>query len=113
MSVFIVPALLASVISVAAKGRLIVRRVNDRRAAAQGATARAAAAATSRSRSIQMRAALQMLAQRFVLKHDELAYEERKSTNDRDRYEGYNYILGIAVEACSPTLGPATSCCPP
>ena len=60
-----------------------------------------------------MRAALQMLAQRFVLKHDELAYEERKSANDRDRYEGYNYMLGIAVEACSPTLGPSTSCCPP
>ena len=112
MSVFIVPALLASVISVAAKGRLVVRRVKDRRAAAQGAVARAAAATTSRSRRIQMRPALQMLAQRFVLKHDELAYEERKSANDRDRYEGYNYMLGIAVEACSPTLGPVT-CCPP
>ena len=60
-----------------------------------------------------MRAALPMLAQRFVLKHDELAYKERKSANDRDRYEGYNYMLGIAVEACSPTLGPSTSCCPP
>ena len=111
MSVFIVPALLASVSSVAVKGRLVVRRVKDRRAAAQGAAARAAAA-TSRSRSIQMRAALPMLAQRFVLKHDELAYEERKSANDRDRYEGYNYMLGIATEARSPTLGPVT-CCPP
>jgi hypothetical protein len=109
MSVFIVPALLASVCSVAVKGRLVVRRVKDRRAAAQGL---GAAAATSRSRSIQMRAALPMLAQRFVLLHDELAYEERKSANDRDRYEGYNYMLGIAVEACSPTLGPVT-CCPP
>jgi hypothetical protein len=112
MSVFIVPAFLASVLSVAAKWRLVVRRVKDRRAAAQGAVARAAAA-TSRSRSIQMRAALPMLAQRFVLLHDELAYEERKSANDRDRYEGYNYMLGIAVEACSPTLGPTNSCCPP
>ena len=65
-----------------------------------------------RARSIQMRAALQMLAQRFVLKHDELAYKERKSANDRDRYEGYNYMLGIAVEACLPTLGP-TTCYPP
>ena len=55
-----------------------------------------------------MRAALPMLAQRFVLKHDVLAYEERKSANDRDRYEGYNYMLGIAVEACLPTLCPAS-----
>jgi hypothetical protein len=109
MSVFIVPALLASVLSVAVKGRLVVRRFKDRRAATHGA---AAAAATSRSRSIQMRAALPMLAKRFVLKHDELVYKERKSANDRDRYEGYNYMLGIAVEACLPTLGP-TTCYPP
>ena len=59
-----------------------------------------------------MRAALPMLAKRFVLKHDELAYKERKSANDRDRYEGYNYMLGIATEAWLPTRG-SDACYPP
>ncbi len=59
-----------------------------------------------------MRIALRMLAQRFVLAHDERAYEERKSANDLERYEGYTYMLGIATEAWLPTLG-SDACYPP
>ncbi len=50
----------------------------------------------------QMPAALHMLLQRFVLQHEEHVYEELKSANDRQRYEGYGYMLGIAMEAGSP-----------
>jgi hypothetical protein len=109
-SVFIAPALLASVLSVAVKGRLMIRRLRHRQAVANGADA--AIVARARSRSTQMRIALRMLAQRFVLAHDERAYEERKSANDLERYEGYTYMLGIATEAWLPTLG-SDACYPP
>jgi hypothetical protein len=46
-----------------------------------------------------MRAALHMLLQRFVLQHEEHVYKELKNANDRQRYEGYGYMLGIAMEA--------------
>ncbi len=46
-----------------------------------------------------MSAALHMLLQRFVLQHEERVYEELKNANDRQRYEGYGYMLGIAMEA--------------
>ena len=91
-SVFIVPALLSSVLAIAVKGRLLLRRVKRRRADA------ASAVKERRSRK-QMRAALHMLLQRFVLQHEEHVYEELKNANDRQRYEGYGYMLGIAMEA--------------
>jgi hypothetical protein len=91
-SVFIVPALLSSVLAIAVKGRLLLRRVKRRRADA------ALARQERRSRK-QMRAALHMLLQRFVLQHEERVYEELRSANDRQRYEGYGYMLGIAMEA--------------
>ena len=46
-----------------------------------------------------MRAALHMLLQRFVLQQEERIHEELRNTNDRQRYEGYGYMLGIAMEA--------------
>jgi hypothetical protein len=91
-SVFIVPALLSSVLAIAVKGRLLLRRVKRRRADA-------ASAVKERTNRQQMRAALHMLLQRFVLQHEEHVYEELKNANDRQRYEGYGYMLGIAMEA--------------
>ena len=93
---FIVPALLSSVLAIAVKGRLLLRRVKRRRADA-------ASAVKERRNRKQMRAALHMLLQRFVLQHEEHVYEELKSANDRQRYEGYGYMLGIAMEARSPS----------
>ena len=46
-----------------------------------------------------MRAALHMLLQRFVLQQEERIHEELRNANDRQRYEGYGYMLGIAMEA--------------
>ena len=89
---FIVPALLSSVLAIAVKGRLLLRRVKRRRADA-------ASAVKERTNRQQMRAALHMLLQRFVLQHEEHVYEELKNANDRQRYEGYGYMLGIAMEA--------------
>ncbi len=91
-SVFIVPALLSSVLAIAVKGRLLLRRVERRRA-------NAACAVKDRENPKQMRVALHMLLQRFVLQHEEHVYEELKNANDRQRYEGYGYMLGIAMEA--------------
>ena len=91
-SVFIVPALLSSVLAIAVKGRLLLRRVKRRRADA-------ASAVKERRNRKQMSTALYMLLQRFVLQHEEHVYEELKNANDRQRYEGYGYMLGIAMEA--------------
>ena len=88
-SVFIVPAVLVSLLSIILKGWLLVRRVKHRRAALTAAS----------SRRSMMRPALRMLAQRFVLQHDVHAHEELKSANDRHRYDGYCHMLGIATEA--------------
>jgi hypothetical protein len=90
--VFIVPALLSSVLAIAVKGRLLLRRVKRRRADAVNAV-------KERRNRKQMSAALHMLLQRFVLQHEERVYEELKNANDRQRYEGYGYMLGIAMEA--------------
>ena len=99
-SVFIVPALLTSALAIATKGWLLLRRVERRRADAVGAV-------KERRNRKQMRAALHMLLQRFVLQHEEHAHEELKNANDRGRYEGYGYMLGIAMEARPPsTLQP-------
>ena len=95
-SVFIVPALLASVLAIATKGWLLLRRVERRRADAVGAV-------KERRNRKQMRAALHMLLQRFVLQHEEHAHEELKNANDRGRYEGYGYMLGIVMEARPPS----------
>ena len=91
-SVFIVPALLSSVLAIAVKGWLLLRRVKRRRADA-------ASAVKERRNHKQMPAALHMLLQRFVLQHEEHVYEELKNANDRQRYEGYGYMFGIAMEA--------------
>ena len=69
-----------------------MRRVERRRADA-------ACAVKERRGRKQMRAALHMLLQRFVLQHEEHVYKELRSANDRQRYEGYGYMLGIAMEA--------------
>jgi hypothetical protein len=91
-SVFIVPALLSSVLAIAVKGWLLLRRVKRRRADA-------ASAVKEKTNRQQMPAALHMLLQRFVLQHEEHVHEELKNANDRQRYEGYGYMLGIAMEA--------------
>ncbi len=91
-SVFIGPALLTSVLAIAVKARLMLRRVEHKRAAVE----RAAGASGTRR---MMPAALRMLARRFVLQHDEQAHKELKNANDRLRYEGYAYMLGIGSEA--------------
>ena len=93
---FIVPALLSSVLAIAVKGRLLLRRVKRRRADA-------ASAVKERTNRQQMRAALHMLLQRFVLQHEEHVYKELKNANDRQRYEGYGYMLGIVMEARPPS----------
>ena len=93
-SVFIVPALLSSVLAIAVKGRLLLRRVKRRRADAVSASA-----VKERRNRKQMSAVLYMLLQGFVLQHEEHVYEELKNANDRERYEGYGYMLGIAMEA--------------
>jgi hypothetical protein len=99
--VFIVPALLSSVLAIAGKGWLLLRRVKRRRADAVSASA-----VKERRNRKQMSAVLHsrqtvlyMLLQRFVLQHEEHVYEELKNANDRERYEGYGYMLGIAMEA--------------
>ena len=91
-SVFIVPALLSSVLAMALNGWLLLRRVKRRRADA-------ASAVKERRNRKQMSAVLYMLLQRFVLQHEEHVYEELRNANDRQRYEGYGYMLGIAMEA--------------
>jgi hypothetical protein len=91
--VFIVPALLSSVLAIAVKGWLLLRRVKRRRADAVSASA------VKERRNRKQSAVLYMLLQRFVLQHEEHVYEELKNANDRDRYEGYGYMLGIAMEA--------------
>ncbi len=89
---FIVPALLSSVLAIAVKGWLLLRRVKRRRADA------ASAMKERRNRKL-MSAALHMLLQRFVLQQEERIHEELRNTNDRQRYEGYGYMLGITMEA--------------
>jgi hypothetical protein len=96
-SVFIVPAVLTSVLSIGLKARLMVRGVQNRQAALERA-------AIARSRQAMMRPALRMLAQRLVLQHDEHAHEELQSANARHRYEGYCHIVGIATEAWPPNM---------
>jgi hypothetical protein len=34
-----------------------------------------------------------------MLQHEGHVYEELVNANDRQRYEGYGYMLGIAMEA--------------
>ena len=98
-SVFIVPALLSSVLAIAVKGRLLLRRVKRRQADAVAGIREVSASAVKERNRKQMSAALRMLLQRFMLQHEEHVYEELKNANDRQRYEGYGYMLGIAMEA--------------
>ena len=90
---FIVPALVSSVSAIAVKGWLLLRRVKRRRADAVSASA------VKERRNRTQSAVLHMLLQRFVLQHEEHVYKELKNANDRERYEGYGYMLGIAMEA--------------
>ena len=90
---FIGPAVLSSLLIIVLKGRLVVRRVAERK---QMAVQRLKE--DVRGNRMLMRASLGMLAARFVLQHDARAYEELKSANDRHRYEGYGNILGIITE---------------
>jgi len=73
--VFIVPALLSSVLAIAGKGWLLLRRVKRRRADA-------AFAVKERRGRKQMRAALHMLLERFVLQHEEHVYKDGRSFRD-------------------------------
>ena len=90
----IVPALLSSLLAIASKGWLLLRRAKRRRADEVSASA-----VKERRNRKQMSAVLYMLLQGFVLQHEEHVYEELKNANDRERYEGYGYMLGIAMEA--------------
>ena len=99
-SVFIVPALVSSVSAIAVKGWLLLRRVKRRRAdAVAGMWEASASAVKERKNRKQMSSALHMLLQRFMLQHEGHVYEELVNANDRQRYEGYGYMLGIAMEA--------------
>ena len=39
-----------------------------------------------------------MLMERFLLQHDQLVFDERKSANDARRYESYGHLLGVISE---------------
>ena len=96
-SVFIGPAVVSAVLSLALKSGLMARRVAQRR---QARFRDAEARRTRSSGHGPMR--LEMLVQHYVLRHDKQAYEELKGANDRRRYEGYSTMLTVATEACSP-----------
>ena len=97
---FIVPALVSSVSAIAVKGWLLLRRVKRRRAdAVAGMWEASASAVKERKNRKEISAALHMLLQRFMLQHEGHVYEELVNANDRQRYEGYGYMLGIAMEA--------------
>jgi hypothetical protein len=82
----------SSLVSVVFKVHLMRRRIHQRRAAATARAARATFTPAARQ------AALRMLMERFVLRHDQLDFEERKSAHDAQRYQCYGYLLGIVSE---------------
>ena len=91
-SVFLAPMAVTSLVSVVFKVHLMRRRIHQRRAAATARAARATFTPAARQ------AALRMLMERFVLRHDQLDFEERKSAHDAQRYQCYGYLLGIVSE---------------
>jgi hypothetical protein len=92
-SVFVGPALLSSLLAVGFKVWLLTRRVSQKKALAAQRSNQMA------SKRQLRKCLLHMLAARFVLQRDTNEYEEAKLANDRDRYEGYGYMLGIFTEA--------------
>ena len=92
-SVFLAPMVVLAVGAMVSKLRLMRRRMKQRRPDAI-ARARTASGLTAAAR----RAILRMLMERFLLQHDQLVFNERKSANDARRYECYGYLLGILSE---------------
>ncbi len=99
-SVFIGPATLFSVISMAIKIKLLLRRVAERRNA--GKLRRSA----SQRNFLQlgMKVALRMLAEEYVLRHDQLEHEELKSSNDMLVHQGYSCAIGVVCEVLQLTI---------
>ncbi len=96
-SVFVVPMAVFAVGAVVSKLRLMRRRVKQRRAAAKPQADRAASNLTPAAK----RAVLRILLERFLLQHDQLMFEERKSANDARRYVCYGYAIGVVSEVRS------------
>jgi hypothetical protein len=93
-SVFVAPMVVFSLGAMASKLMLMRRRIKQRRADAIGRAARA----TSRLTPAARRAVLRMLMERFLLQHDQLVFDERKSANDARRYQSYGHLLGVVSE---------------
>jgi hypothetical protein len=91
-SVFIGPAFLCSVLSIASKVWLITERIAQNR---QGTKSQPSKQSPRQWKSVTFL----ILAQRFVLRHDRRMYDERKRANDRSRYEAYGHMLGVVFEA--------------
>jgi hypothetical protein len=97
-SVFIGPAMVCSVLSVAWNFRLLTTRLTQRKAL----TVASSVAQEAKQKRLLQKHLLHVLAARFVLQHDVLEYEDAKRANDRDRYEGYGYMLRVFTEADPP-----------
>ncbi len=96
---FVGPALLSSLLAIALKVRLLTQRVTQKRAFA------AKSAREASTRCVRQRL-LHVLAACFVLQHDKFEYEDAKRANDRERYDGYGYMLGVLTEARAPSQAP-------
>jgi hypothetical protein len=94
-SVFIGPAVMASVLTISSKIRLMARATKHRQAAAEQRSKRLM---SHRSLRKSTRMSLHNLAQLLVLRHDQHVHDESKRANDRSRFEGYGYMLGLVVE---------------
>ena len=103
-SVFIGPACLASAFDIGTKARLLLRRIRERQISAadkqsMNTTARSKRTAGNQHQASKRHVALHMLAERFVLQHDQHQYEEERNKNDRDRYNAYCIMLAIVSQA--------------
>jgi hypothetical protein len=90
-SVFVGPAFLCSVLSIASKVRLMTERITQNR---QETKSQPSKPSPRQLKSVTFL----MLAQRFVLRHDRRTYDERKRANARSRYEAYGHMLGVVSE---------------
>ena len=97
-SVFIGPAMVCAVLSVAWNFRLLTNRITQRKAV----TAASSVAREAKQKRLLQKHLLRVLAARFVLQHDVLEYADAKRANDRDRYEGYGNMLRVLTEADPP-----------
>jgi hypothetical protein len=92
-TVFLAPMAFCSVASAVFKMWLMQRRLKQRRADRPRAGL-SKLALTPAARQ----AALRMLMERFVLRHDQLDFQDRMGANDVCRYETYFYMMHILSE---------------